>query len=218
MKRIAIVTKNLLLGLALTAFTTALSAESSDTAEAAASCSTQAVDASLVQVRMQTSLGDIVLELNREKAPITVENFLQYVCDGAYNDTLFHRVIEGFMIQGGGYTPNHERLPHRGAIKIEADNGLQNERGTIAMARTYEPNSATNQFFINTAVNLHLNHHAPESGYWGYTVFGKVIEGMEVVDSIDATPTGMGGPFTEHVPQTPIIIKEVAVIEETAGE
>jgi len=161
-----------------------------------------------VKVALQTSEGTIVLALNAEKAPETVENFLGYVDAGHYDGTIFHRVIQGFMIQGGGFTPEFEQKQTRRPVKNEADNGLQNLRGTIAMARTMDPHSATAQFFINVADNDFLNFTSRTPRGYGYAVFGKVIEGMDVVDRIANTPTGPGGPFPSDVPQRTILIEK----------
>jgi len=155
------------------------------------------------RVRLSTNLGDIVLELNPAKAPKTVENFLQYVADQHYDGTVFHRVIDNFMIQGGGFTADLQQKPTRAPVPLEASNGLKNDRGTIAMARTSNPNSATSQFFINVVNNDNLN--APKPDGYGYTVFGRVVSGIEVVDKIRAVPTGNRGMF-QNVPQTPITI------------
>ena len=155
------------------------------------------------RVRLSTNLGDIVLELNPGKAPKTVENFLQYVADQHYDGTVFHRVIDGFMVQGGGFTADLQQKPTRAPVPLEASNGLKNDRGTIAMARTSNPNSATSQFFINVVNNDNLN--APKPDGYGYTVFGRVVSGIEVVDKIRAVPTGNRGMF-QNVPQTPITI------------
>ena len=167
------------------------------------------------QVLLKTNQGDIVLELYPEKAPKTVENFLAYVQNDFYNGTIFHRVIGNFMIQGGGYTPDYRKKPTRAPIRNEADNGLKNNRGTIAMARTMEPHSATAQFFINVVDNDFLNYRSPTPQGWGYAVFGKVISGMDVVDRIRKLPTGRGGPFNRDVPQSPVIIERAEVIPET---
>ena len=140
-------------------------------------------------VKLQTSQGDIVIQLNEEKAPVTVQNFLSYVNEGFYDGTIFHRVIPNFMIQGGGFDDQMMQKNTREPIKNEADNGLSNERGTIAMARTQDPDSATAQFFINHKDNPFLNHTAPSTQGWGYCVFGKVTEGMDVVDEIAGTRT-----------------------------
>ncbi len=163
------------------------------------------------QVTIQTNQGDIVVKLDREHAPGTVENFLRYVREGFYDNTIFHRVINGFMIQGGGFTPDFERKQTRAPIKNEADNGLNNRRGTIAMARTGNPHSATAQFFINVADNKFLDHTRPTRNGWGYTVFGEVVGGMDVVNKIRKTRTGAGGPFPKDVPTKPIIIKKISL-------
>jgi len=159
--------------------------------------------ASNPQVRLNTSAGDIVLELYPDKAPKTVENFLQYVQDKHYDGTVFHRVIDGFMIQGGGFTADMNQKPTRGPIPLEAQNGLKNDRGTIAMARTPNPNSATAQFFINVANNDGLN--APRPDGHGYAVFGKVIGGMETVEAIRKVAVGNRGGH-QNVPTTPVTI------------
>ena len=163
------------------------------------------------RVKLVTTAGDIVVELYPDKAPRSVENFLQFVKDKHYDGTVFHRVIDGFMIQGGGMTANLQQKPTRAAIPIEADNGLKNERGTLAMARTVNPNSATAQFFINVADNGFLNHTAPTPQGWGYAVFGKVVEGMNVVDKIRTVPTGNVGPM-QNVPISPITITTATVL------
>ncbi len=167
------------------------------------------------RVNINTNLGSIVVELEREKAPATVENFLKYVNDGFYNGTIFHRVINGFMIQGGGFTADFSQKETRPPIQNEADNGLKNEIGTIAMARTGDPNSATAQFFINVAANDFLDHTAPTIEGWGYAVFGRVVSGMDVVDQIKNTPTASGGPFPKDVPETPVVIKEITQLATT---
>jgi cyclophilin family peptidyl-prolyl cis-trans isomerase len=164
-------------------------------------------------VSMQTSKGTITLELDAEKAPKTVENFLRYVDDGFYDGTVFHRVIGGFMIQGGGYTEDLEKKTTRDPVGNEADNGLKNERGTIAMARTNDPHSATAQFFINLENNAFLDHSGKNRRGWGYAVFGKVTDGMDVVDSIAAIRTGPKGPFPKDVPLEPVVIEKVTRIE-----
>jgi peptidyl-prolyl cis-trans isomerase A (cyclophilin A) len=155
------------------------------------------------KVRITTSMGDIVLELNPDKAPKTVENFLQYVRDKHYDGTVFHRVISNFMIQGGGFTPDLQQKPTKAPIPLEASNGLKNDRGAIAMARTGNPNSATSQFFINTVDNANLN--APKPDGYGYAVFGKVVSGMDVVDKIRAVAVGDQG-MHQNVPMAPITI------------
>lgn len=165
--------------------------------------------ASLVKVKLQTTMGDIVLELNKTKAPVTVENFLTYTRQGSYNGTIFHRVIPNFMIQGGGLTSDMVKKPVNAPIVNEASNGLKNDRGTIAMARTANPDSATNQFFINHRDNASLNYIQGRSA--GYTVFGKVVSGMNVVDAIAAVPTTMKAGRGD-VPQKSITIKSVTVL------
>ena len=163
------------------------------------------------RVTIQTNLGDIVVALDREHAPGTVENFLRYVKEGFYDGTIFHRVIDGFMIQGGGFTRDFQRKETHPPIRNEADNGLKNRRGTIAMARTSNPHSATAQFFINVADNRFLDHTRPTPNGWGYAVFGKVVEGMDVVDRIRKTPTGAGGPFPRDVPRSEIVIRKMVL-------
>ena len=162
-------------------------------------------------VKLHTSLGTITLELDAEKAPSTVQNFLDYVSAGHYNNTIFHRVINGFMIQGGGFEPGMNQKPTREAIKNEADNGLKNETGTIAMARTQAPHSATAQFFINVADNDFLNHRSPDPQGWGYCVFGRVTEGMDVVDAIRAVRTGSRG-FHQDVPLEDVVIERAEIV------
>lgn len=164
------------------------------------------------QVEIRTNFGNITLELYPDKAPKTVDNFLHYVKDGYYNGTVFHRVIPGFMIQGGGFDKAFKQKPARQPVENEAANGLKNETGTVAMARTSDPHSASSQFFINVANNSFLNHTAPTARGYGYTVFGKVIGGMEVVNKIAATPTGAGGPFPGDVPREAVIIEEARLI------
>jgi peptidyl-prolyl cis-trans isomerase B (cyclophilin B) len=171
-----------------------------------------------VQVKMETSQGDIVLELYPEKAPKTVANFLKYVEDGFYNGTIFHRVIDNFMIQGGGFDQKYMRKQTNPPVINEADNGLKNDLGTIAMARTMDPHSATAQFFINVKNNDFLNHTNKTPRGWGYAVFGKVVEGMDTVDKIRTIPTGSGGPFPTDVPQKMVTINSMSVISKTAPE
>jgi peptidyl-prolyl cis-trans isomerase B (cyclophilin B) len=163
-------------------------------------------------IKMNTNFGTITLELDAEKAPVTVENFLSYVRDGHYNGTIFHRVINGFMIQGGGMEPGMAEKSTKEPIKNEADNGLKNDRGTIAMARTMEPHSATAQFFINVKDNGFLNHTAPTPDGWGYCVFGKVTDGMDVVDKIKGVQTGSAG-FHQDVPVEDVVIESVEIVE-----
>ena len=161
------------------------------------------------QVEMRTSLGPIVVELYPDRAPVTVKNFLQYVQDGFYNGTIFHRVIDGFMIQGGGFTADLAPKPTRPSIPIESQNGLRNELGTIAMARTRDPNSATAQFFINVADNESLNHPKPDGH--GYAVFGKVVKGMDIVDRIAKSPNGPKPPHM-NVPLETVLITSARVV------
>jgi len=163
-------------------------------------------------VRLETSAGDIVLELDAEKAPISTENFLAYVKDGHYTGTVFHRVIKDFMIQGGGMTADLAQKKTKAPIKNEADNGLGNKRGTIAMARTQVVDSATSQFFINTVDNDFLDHKNKTPMGYGYAVFGKVIEGMETVDAIRNVATGNQG-MHQDVPKAPVTILSASVVE-----
>lgn len=162
------------------------------------------------KVELQTNLGNLVLELDPVKAPLTTENFLRYVRDGHYDGLVFHRVIPGFMIQGGGYDEGYAERDTRTPIENESRNGLSNERGTIAMARTSDPHSARGQFFINLVDNQRLDG-AP--GRWGYAVFGRLTEGFEVLDEIGSVPTGRGGPFPTDAPKTQVIIKQARVLE-----
>ena len=157
------------------------------------------------QVRMVTSKGDIVIELNAAAAPGTADNFLRYVDDGFYDGTIFHRVIDGFMIQGGGFTADMKQKKARGPIKNEADNGLKNARGTVAMARTPDPHSASAQFFINVKDNAFLNFRSPDQAGYGYCVFGRVVAGMDVVDQVKAVQTGAQAGM-QDVPVDPVII------------
>ena len=162
-------------------------------------------------VKLITNRGDIVIELDAEKAPESAKNFISYVEAGHYNNTVFHRVINGFMIQGGGFEPGMKQKPTGAPIKNEADNGLKNEAGTIAMARTQDPNSATAQFFINVADNDFLNYRSPDVQGWGYCVFGRVSEGMDIVDKIKSVKTGTSG-FHQDVPKEDVIIQRAEVI------
>ncbi|MEJ2641379.1 MAG: peptidylprolyl isomerase [Desulfosarcinaceae bacterium] len=164
------------------------------------------------KVKLETSMGDIILTLNPEKAPATVANFLAYVRDGYYNGTIFHRVIKGFMIQGGGFDAQMKKKPTRAPIANEADNGLPNVKGSIAMARTADPHSATSQFFINTADNDFLNHRARNAKGWGYCVFGSISEGLAVVRKIEQVATGRQGIYRD-VPKAPVVIKKAVVLE-----
>lgn len=162
-------------------------------------------------VKLHTTMGDITLELDSEKAPKTVENFLQYVNDGFFDGTIFHRVIDGFMIQGGGFEPNMTQKATRGMIENEAANGLKNDAYTVAMARTPNPHSATAQFFINVSNNSFLNHTAPTPQGFGYAVFGKVVEGKEVVDAMKKVRTGSRAGH-QDVPLEDIVITKAEVI------
>lgn len=161
-------------------------------------------------VKLNTNFGEITIELDAEKAPITVANFLAYVESGFYNDTIFHRVIDGFMIQGGGFTETMSQKETNATIKNEANNGLANKKYTIAMARTPNPDSASSQFFINVADNDFLNFSAPTSQGWGYCVFGKVVAGTEVVDKIAKVKTGSSG-FHQDVPTDKVVIQSATV-------
>jgi peptidyl-prolyl cis-trans isomerase B (cyclophilin B) len=164
-------------------------------------------------VVLKTNHGDIKLALDAENAPATVANFIQYVRDGHYDNTVFHRVIDGFMVQGGGMEPGMKQKPTRGPVANEATNGLKNKMYTVAMARTSDPHSATAQFFINIADHDFLDYKAPSANGWGYCVFGKVVEGQDVVDKIRAVPTGNSG-FHQNVPKDDVVILKA---EEVAG-
>jgi len=164
-------------------------------------------------VVMETSLGTIKIELLEDKAPVTVKNFLEYVDDGYYDGTVFHRVIGNFMIQGGGFTPDMNQKETKAPIKNEADNGLENKRGTLAMARTNVVDSATSQFFINVVDNEFLNHQDKSAQGYGYAVFGRVVEGMDVVDKIKNVSTTTKG-YYQDVPKDPVVIKSVKRVDE----
>ncbi len=167
----------------------------------------------MTQVKLSTNHGDIVIELNAEKAPITVANFIEYVKAGHYENTVFHRVIGNFMVQGGGFEPGmKEKKDKRPSIQNEADNGLPNEKYTVAMARTMEPHSASAQFFINVADNSFLNHTAPTAQGWGYAVFGKVVEGQDVVDKIKGVKTTSKAGH-QDVPAEDVIVEKAEIIE-----
>lgn len=161
-------------------------------------------------VKMSTNLGDLTIELYPDQAPETVENFLQYTSDGFYDGTIFHRVIPGFVLQGGGFTSDIERKPTRDPIRNEADNGLENLRGTLSMARLPDPHSATSQFFVNLVDNPHLDHQG--GGQWGYAVFGKVVEGMDVIDEIAGVETTTRSGHND-VPAEPVVIEEARRVE-----
>ncbi len=172
---------------------------------------TTANAAAPVRVLLETSEGKITLELDAEKAPKSTANFVQYVKDKHYDGLVFHRVIEGFMIQGGGYDKTYAQRDTRAPIENEAKNGLKNQRGTIAMARTSDPHSASSQFFINHINNDNLDY--PSFDGWGYAVFGKVVDGMDVVDKIASAPTAGGRPFGRDMPVTQVIIEKATVVE-----
>jgi peptidyl-prolyl cis-trans isomerase B (cyclophilin B) len=168
---------------------------------------------SMSKVKLTTNHGDIVLQLNAEKAPLTVANFIEYVKAGHYSNVVFHRVIKGFMIQGGGFEPGmNEKRDKRASIQNEADNGLKNDKYTIAMARTMDPHSASAQFFINASNNDFLNHSGKNTQGWGYAVFGEVIEGREVVDAIEKVATGSKAGH-QDVPKEDVIIEKAEIIE-----
>jgi len=164
------------------------------------------------RVQMSTNQGDFIISLNAEKAPKTVANFLAYVKDGFFDGTIFHRVIDGFMIQGGGFEPGLKQKPTKAPVENEANNGLKNNKYTLAMARTSDPHSATAQFFINVANNDFLNHTAPTAQGWGYAVFGEVVEGRDVIDKMKGVPTGNSG-FHQNVPTTDVVITKAVVLE-----
>ncbi|MBT5429800.1 MAG: peptidyl-prolyl cis-trans isomerase [Rhodospirillaceae bacterium] len=164
------------------------------------------------KVYFKTNIGDFTIELEPELAPKTVTNFIQYVEEGHYDGLIFHRVIKAFMIQGGGFDASYSKKPTRPPIENEADKGLSNERGTIAMARTGDPHSATNQFFINVKFNGFLNYVSKSQQGWGYTAFGRVIDGMNIVGRISRMETGKGGPFPSDVPTEQVIIEEAKLV------
>lgn len=166
------------------------------------------------KVKMETSKGTIILELYPDKAPKSVANFLAYVNAGSYDGTIFHRVIKDFMNQGGGFDSDYKKVDVKDPVPNEAFNGLKNLKFTVAMARTNAPHSATNQFFINTADNAFLDHTEKSMRGWGYTVFGKVVEGENIVGAISRVPTGAGGPFAKDAPRTPILIEKMTEIKE----
>jgi peptidyl-prolyl cis-trans isomerase B (cyclophilin B) len=173
---------------------------------------TAAAERSKVLIKLETNMGDITLELDREKAPITTDNFIKYVEEGFYDGTVFHRVINGFMVQGGGFDKEMQQKATRANIQNEADNGLKNEAYTVAMARTPDPHSASSQFFINVNNNEFLNHQGKSQDGWGYAVFGKVVDGREVVDKIKAVKTGSKG-FHRDVPVDTVQIVKATVLE-----
>jgi peptidyl-prolyl cis-trans isomerase B (cyclophilin B) len=164
------------------------------------------------RVKLTTTAGDIVIELDAVNAPKTTENFLAYTRDGFYDNTIFHRVIDGFMLQGGGFEPGMKQKTTKAPIENEANNGLKNDKYTLSMARTNDPHSATGQFFINVANNDFLNHTAPTAQGWGYAVFGKVVEGQDVVDAIRGVKTGNSG-FHQNVPTEDVLIEKAVIVE-----
>lgn len=174
----------------------------------------QVAQAANPKVKMDTTKGTVIIELYPDKAPKTVANFLQYVNDGDYDNTIFHRVIKNFMNQGGGFTVDYKKKKTRAPITNEADNGLRNLKYTIAMARTSDPHSATNQFFINTKNNAFLDFTSKTSRGWGYAVFGKIVEGKDVMAKISRVKTGAHAPFASDVPLTPIVIRKMTEIKE----
>jgi len=168
------------------------------------------------KVSIETTKGTVLIELYPDKAPKTVENFLRYVNEGKYDGTIFHRVIKRFMNQGGGFTPDFKKVVTYAPIQNEADNGLKNTRGTLAMARTGDPHSATNQFFVNTVDNAFLDHSSKTARGWGYCVFATVVDGMDVMDRIAKVQTGANGPFQQDVPVEEILIRKMSVVEEAS--
>lgn len=170
-----------------------------------------AAPSAMAKVRVYTSVGNFVMELDRSRAPLTVGAFLKYAKQDFYTGLIFHRVVAGFIAQAGGYTADLKQKPVTATVPNESGNGLSNLRGSVGFARTEDPHSGTSQFYINLADNLDLN---PRPTRWGYTVFGKVIEGMEVVDDIGHRPTGPGGPFKANVPLDPITIQRVEILSE----
>lgn len=177
-----------------------------------------AAQAANPQVALKTNLGTIVVELYPQKAPKTVENFLQYVKSGFYKDTVFHRVVRDFVVQGGGFTPSLEAKSTALPIPLEANNGLKNEMGTVAMARAYDPNSATSQFFFNLSDNKHLNFFRAEPGLYGYTVFGKIIQGLDIAKQIGTIPTTAQGPFPAEVPVETVVLQDAVVLEDNTAK
>ncbi len=166
------------------------------------------------EVKFVTTEGNFVVQLDPRRAPLTVKNFLQYVRSGFYNGTIFHRVVPGFVIQGGGFTDTYKEKKTRKPIPNESGNGLSNVRGTIAMARETAPHSATSQFYINLADNTKLD---PQPNRWGYAVFGKVISGMKTIDKIASVPTGPAGPFKHEAPQIPVVIQKAFLLKHKGG-
>jgi cyclophilin family peptidyl-prolyl cis-trans isomerase len=200
-------TRTLLAALLLTALPFAACAQANADAVKAADCAAQLKGTAPMKVKLTTSMGDITVELNKEKAPLSVENFVKYVDSGHYNGTIFHRVIDGFMIQGGGFTKGMAQKPTNATIKNESTNGLRNDVYTLAMARTGVRDSATAQFFINVKNNDFLNYRDETPQGWGYAVFGKVTEGQDVVDKIKKVATGNAG-GQQNVPLEPVVIEK----------
>jgi cyclophilin family peptidyl-prolyl cis-trans isomerase len=203
--------RSLALTLAFAPFA-ALAQDAAPAPAPAAPAAEEVAPAAAPRVALNTNLGRIVIELDAAKAPKSAESYLQYVRDGFYSGTVFHRVIPGFMVQGGGFTADLQLKPTRAAVPNEANNGLSNLRGTVAMARTNEPHSATSQFFVNVVDNQRLDFVSEQDGLWGYAVFGKVIEGMDVVDKIAALPTGGQGPLPRDVPTEPVVIESAELL------
>ncbi|QEP44902.1 peptidyl-prolyl cis-trans isomerase [Ectothiorhodospiraceae bacterium BW-2] len=170
--------------------------------------------AETIKVVLTTNLGEMMIELYPDKAPKTVANFLNYVDSGFYEGTIFHRVIDDFMVQGGGYSADFAKKPTQAAIENEADNGLRNIIGTVAMARTGDPHSATSQFFINVANNSFLDFREKSPRAWGYAVFGRVVKGMSTLEAIKSTPTGAKGPFSKDVPLSTVTIESIQRLQE----
>ena len=163
------------------------------------------------RVKVTTTLGSFVIELDQRRAPLTTENFLTYVREGHYDGTIFHRVVQGFVAQGGGYTPDMQLLPTEHTVVNESGNGLSNLRGTVGMARVAEPHTANAQFYVNLTDNVDLD---PRPTRWGYAVFGRIVDGMDVVDEIGHQPTGASGPFARDVPVTPVLIQHMEILHE----
>ncbi|MBM3564816.1 MAG: peptidyl-prolyl cis-trans isomerase [Alphaproteobacteria bacterium] len=178
----------------------------------ALSASPAEAEAANPRVKLETTLGVMVIELDPAKAPKSVENFLNYVRSGFYDGTIFHRVIPGFMAQGGGFTGDYQQKATAAGVRNESVGGLSNKRGTVAMARTSDPHSATAQFFVNVVDNFFLDAGPRHPGGLGYTVFGRVVEGLDVADKMVATSTGAGGPFGQDVPKTPIVLTKATII------
>jgi len=176
--------------------------------------SQDAAPAGVQRVRFETTLGAFTVEVDPVRAPLTAASFLQYVGDQHYDGTIFHRAIGNFVIQGGGYLPDGAEKPVRGGVPNESGNGLSNRRGTVALARTGDPHSGTSQFYVNVADNIALD---PSPARWGYAVFGRVIEGMDVVDRIASVATGSSGPFEEDAPLQPVVISTARIVGEAAA-